>query len=259
MMKKLMLYLLIVIGILGVLDTIYVIPISTGVGYGTLMPAGIGICLIVFAVLKLKLKGPIIKHRVWRTIVTVVVCLGIFVFAFTETLLIASANKYRTNNDDNNYVVVLGCGVFSDGRLTLTLMNRLNAAKDYLEKNEEAICIVSGGQGPTEPTSEAYAMKEYLVSKGLDGDRILMEDQSTSTKENLLFSKAVMEKHDPNKEKTAAIVTNDFHIFRSLMLANHVGIKASGIACPTPIYVRLNCYLREFLAIFKSLFLDLQS
>ncbi len=223
------------------------------------MPAAIGICLIVFAILKLKLKGPIIRHRVLRTVVIVLVCFGIFVFTFTETLLVASANKYKTNKEDNNYVIVLGCGVFSDGRLTLTLMNRLDAAKNYLNDHEEALCIVSGGQGPTEPTSEAFAMKQYLVSNGLSEDRILLEDRSTSTKENLLFSKQVMENHDPKREKTAAIVTNDFHIFRSLMLANHVGIEASGIACPTPIYVRLNCYLREFLAIFKSLFLDMKS
>jgi uncharacterized SAM-binding protein YcdF (DUF218 family) len=137
-------------------------------------------------------------------------------------------------------------------------MNRLDAAKNYLDAHPETLCIVSGGQGPNEPYSEAFAMKKYLLEKDVLAERIIMEDQSTSTKENLLYSMMLMEKNSPDLEKTAAIVTNDFHIFRSLMLAEHVGIDASGIACPTPYYIRLNCYLREFLAIYKSLILDMR-
>jgi uncharacterized SAM-binding protein YcdF (DUF218 family) len=258
-MKKFILYLLILIGLLGILDTILVIPISTGIGYGTLMPAGIGICLIVYSILKLIKKAqPIISNGVLRKIVSTVIIIGICVFLLTETLLVYNATKYKVNKEDNNYVIVLGCGVFSDGRLTLTLMNRLDAAKEYLDANPDALCIVSGGQGPNEPTSEAFAMKKYLLEKNLPAERIIMEDQSTSTKENLLYSMKLMEKHNPDLEKTAAIVTNDFHIFRSLILAEHVGIDASGIACPTPYYIRLNCYLREFLAIYKSLVFDMR-
>lgn len=258
-MKKFILYLLIAIGILGIIDTILVIPISTGIGYGTLMPAGIGICLIVFSILKLIRKDkPIIKHKILRRVITTLVCLGILVFALTETLLVASAAKYKTNKEDNNYVIVLGCGVFANGNLTLTLMNRLDAAKEYLDAHPDTLCIVSGGQGPNEPTSEAFAMKKYLLGKDIDTERIILEDQSTSTKENLLFSMKVMEKYNPDLEKTAAIVTNDFHMFRSLMLAKHIGIKSSGIVCPTPYYIRLNCYLREFLAMYKSLILDMR-
>lgn len=195
-MKKFLLYLLIFIGVLGILDTILVIPISTGIGYGTLMPAGIGICLIIYSILKLVKKDrPIIRHKVLRRVITTIILIGICMFVLTETLLVYNATRYKVNKEDNNYVIVLGCGVFADGHLTLTLMNRLDAAKEYLDAHPDTLCIVSGGQGPNEPYSEAFAMKKYLLEKDVPAERIIMEDQSTSTKENLLYSMKLMEKY----------------------------------------------------------------
>ena len=101
-----------------------------------------------------------------------------------ESVLLVNAYSKEYEKIETNYVVVLGCGVFPDGRLTLSLMKRLNSAYDYLIAHPDTICIVSGGQGPNEPTTEAYSMAQYLLEKGIPEERIIQEDKSTSTNEN---------------------------------------------------------------------------
>ena len=91
-----------------------------------------------------------------------------------------------------DYLIVLGARVNPDGNPSPALQNRLNAAIDYLAANPETIAIASGGQGADEPVSEATCIRDALVAAGVDPDRILVEDQSTSTAENLTFSLALM-------------------------------------------------------------------
>ena len=126
--------------------------------------------------------------------------------------------RYRQPPEDAGFVIVLGCGIFPDGQLTLSLKNRLDAAYDYLKEHEGSLCIVSGGQGANEPVPEAQAMSAYLRSRGIHPDRILMEDRSDSTLRNLMYSREIMARY-PMQPQTAAIVTSDFHVFRALMLA----------------------------------------
>ena len=193
MFKKIFYFVLIFVGILGIIDTIFVMRIAVGVTAGTLAPGIIGIVFIVFALLKLKLKGGhIIAHNGLRKFVIISLCLFMALFVTVESILLVNAYSKEYEKVETNYVVVLGCGVFPDGRLTLSLMKRLNCAYDYLIAHPDTICIVSGGQGPNEPTTEAYAMAEYLMEKGITEDRIIQEDKSTSTNENLLYSKEIM-------------------------------------------------------------------
>ena len=119
----------------------------------------------------------------------------------------------------------------------------------FLEENGETLCIVSGGQGPNEPFSEAEGMKAYLVSKGIPEERILTEPDSRSTKENLTNSMAYF---DPETD-TVGIVTNDFHVYRSCAMAQKAGIRyAYGIdSGSTPFYLPNNM-LREGLCVIKD-------
>lgn len=251
MLKKIFYIALIVVGVLGILNTIFIIPVSSSISIGTLLPAMAGVVLAAYGLIKILRPGPIIPNKILRIVVTVCVVIGIISFAVIETLIVASA---VSSDDDKeaNFVIVLGCGIFKDGSLTLTLQNRLDAACDYLEIHEDTICIVSGGQGGHEPRPEGEAMKDYLISKGLDESRILVEARSTSTEENIKFSMELMDKGYPNLEKTAAIVTSDFHVFRSVMIAKDNGLNAFAIPCPTPFYVVANCYMREYLAIINT-------
>lgn len=256
MIKKILYISLIIIGILGIIDTILVSRFSVGISAGTVAPAAIGIVFIAYATLKLLLKGGnIIRHTAFRRIVIIGFCLFMLLFTIVEGLILSNAYIKKSEDTTVNYVIVLGCGIFSDGQLTLTLIKRLNVAYDYLIEHPDTMCIVSGGQGPNEPTTEAYAMAEYLKDLGFDESRIIQEGKSTSSNENLMFSKAIIDQFD--KEPTVAIATSDFHVFRTKLLAKKIGLEAIGLPCTTTWYIWINSYLREFLAVIKSILFDL--
>jgi len=107
--------------------------------------------------------------------------------------------------------------------------------------------IVSGGQGPDELVSEAFAMKKYLLSQNLPDEDILMEDKSTTTYENLKFSKVIMD--NTKKKYSCVFVTNDYHVFRASIFARKTGLNAHGSGSPTSFYFLPSAFIREFIAI----------
>ncbi len=107
--------------------------------------------------------------------------------------------------------------------------------------------IASGGQGPGEDISEALAMQKGLIKRGIDKSRILLEDQSTDTHENIEFSKKLI----PIQAKIGVIVTNDFHLYRSIMNARDQGLQVHGLPAKTPLITVPKSYIREYLAITK--------
>lgn len=145
-------------------------------------------------------------------------------------------------------LVVLGAGLRADGYPTETLRYRLDAALDYLDRNPETACVVSGGQGPGEPVAEADAMADYLVAHGLDEGRVTREDRSTTTAENVRNSAGLL-----GRDASVAIVTNDFHLYRALRIAEKNGLPgAFGLAAPTnPLYLP-QATLRECAALVKD-------
>ena len=128
------------------------------------------------------------------------------------------------------------------------LLEAEDAALAYLEENPETDCVVSGGQGFGEVRTEADAMAEYLVEHGLDEGRITKEERSSTTAENLRFSSALLE---PGAE--VGIVTNDFHLYRALRIAERNGLPgAHGLAAPSnPLYLP-QAMLRECVAVVKD-------
>lgn len=145
-------------------------------------------------------------------------------------------------------LVVLGAGLRPDGDPSETLRYRLDAALAYLDENPETTCIVSGGQGFGEARTEADAMAEYLVERGLDESRLTKEERSTTTVENVRFSSDLLA---PDAE--VAIVTNDFHLYRALRIAQKNGLPgAHGLAARTnPLYLP-HAMLRECGALAKE-------
>ena len=144
-------------------------------------------------------------------------------------------------------VIVLGAGL-SGNQPSLMLAQRLNAAAHYLEKNEESVCIVSGGQGPDEVCPEAQVMYNYLVAKGIDPSRIYQESRSTSTDENIHFSHEIIQQNGLSDE--IVIATQEFHQFRAQSMARRAGLsKVGACTCRSPWYL-LECYwVREFAAV----------
>lgn len=168
----------------------------------------------------------------------------LFLIFFAVEIVILSA-IIPTAFDELSTIIILGACV-KGKKITGALQKRLDKGIDYLLSHDNTRVIVSGGQGKGEEVTEAFAMKKYLVSKGIDEKRIIMEEKSHSTEENLKYSlpyiKDVYEK--------VGIVTNNFHIYRSVKLAKKIGYKdIVGIAAGTDLVLLLNYLVREFFAV----------
>lgn len=158
-------------------------------------------------------------------------------YSFSAVLNLIHLKKNR----DADYIVVLGSGI-NGTKVTPLLAARIEKGIDLLSSNPNAVLIMSGGQGPGEDIPESEAMAAYAVDRGVDKERIIMEAKSVSTKENLLFSRKLMEKEKPK----IVIVTTAYHVFRALLLAKQQGIKCVGFGAKTKWYFTLNALLREF-------------
>ncbi len=145
--------------------------------------------------------------------------------------------------------IVLGCRVYGE-RASLSLVERLEAAYEYLIENPEADCVVSGGQGAGEDISEAECMYRWLVDKGIDPSRIYKEDLSTSTEENIAFSKEVINEHGLNCE--VVIITNEYHVYRAGLIANDNGMIWGTKPGKTAAWLFPTFYVRELYAILAE-------
>lgn len=154
---------------------------------------------------------------------------------------------------ENATVIVLGAAIRGESPSRM-LAARLDAASKYLDSNPEAVCIVSGGQGADEDYTEAYVMKKYLMEKGVAEERILMEDRSTNTYENIDFSEKLIEEHQLSRQ--VVISTQEFHQLRAQSFARQAGLEDVGACtCRTPFYM-LGCYwIREFAAVCRMFLL----
>lgn len=149
---------------------------------------------------------------------------------------------------ENEYVIILGAKVKPGGVPSSALANRLKMAAAYLHDYPRIVAIVSGGQGADEDRTEASVMKDYLVALGIASERILVEDQSTSTYENLLFSKQLL----PTNVTNITIISNDFHLKRASYLAEKMDLHVDVLAAPTPKIVEFKMRTRERLALLKT-------
>lgn len=172
-----------------------------------------------------------------------------FVFAFVELLILCAMVALPKENLD--YIIVLGAQVRGK-TICGSLKRRLDKGVHYLEQNPNTLCIVSGGRGKGEDISEAEAMAEYLKGCGVDENRIIMEDRSTTTWENLKFSAPFI--LDIEKDKIG-IVSNNFHIYRAMKMARVQGFKkVYALPATTDMIMFPNYMVREFFAFFIMFF-----
>ncbi len=147
-------------------------------------------------------------------------------------------------------VIVHGCALIHGDRVSRILSNRLDLAlKLYRKSKEKAFLIVSGGKGNDETVSEAKAMSLYLREHGVPADRILLEDQSHSTRENLNFSETILLERGINGK--VALVTSGYHVFRCLWIAHRLGFRCSGFGAPVAAYYWPSAVIREFVAVYS--------
>lgn len=169
------------------------------------------------------------------------------IFLIIEFLIVSKFDDKGIK--DLDYIIILGALVYDD-RPSIVLQYRLDKAYQYLKENKNTKCIVSGGQGKNEKYSEAKIMSDYLIKKGIKKERIILEDKSTTTKENLQYSSKYFDKNND----TIGIVTNNFHLFRATYIAKKLELKnLYGIASKSRIKNLPNNLLREFFAVLKCL------
>lgn len=180
-----------------------------------------------------------------KVLAAAVAAICILVLVVTEAAIIGYGAAEPGPGAD--YVIVLGAQV--RGRTpSYNLARRLDKAYDYLIENPSTRAILSGGQGAGEEISEAQAMAEYLQKKGIAKERLILEDKSVNTFENLSYSREKME----DKDAGIVLVTNNFHVFRSVKIAVKQGFtKVEGLGAPVMWYTVPNLYLREAFAVVK--------
>lgn len=135
-----------------------------------------------------------------------------------------------TTTGKESAILVLGTGIRGD-RVTTSMAARLDRALECAAKNPTALIVVSGGQGPQETISEAEAMFRYLVARGVDPARIVKEDRSTSTSENLRFTRALLDERF-GSGYTVALVTSDYHVYRAAAVARAAGLDVTRAGAP---------------------------
>jgi len=246
-----------ILGIIGILDFCFLALYGAAIrNFGVLFPLVVGILLSIIAIIRLSGNGHIlrIKNTVIRRGFISVCVIFILSFVLIEGIIIASSTA--DTNVEVDYLFILGSGLKGE-QIPPTLKNRIDKGVEYLRENPNLMVVVTGGQGPNEAISEAEAMKRYLVSNGIDESRIIMEDKSTSTAENMKFSAEVLEQLTGRRDYRIMIVTSEFHLFRSKMLARHHGFTPYGIPAPTNPYELPNSFIREYFAVVKSIVFDI--
>lgn len=174
---------------------------------------------------------------------------------FISYVLNSLIYKIMTKIKKYDVIIVLGAGLINGTRPCRTLVNRLNRAIEiYNIDNNKPYIIVSGGKGSDEKISEAEAMKNYLIEKGIEENKIILEEQSTNTYENFKYSKEKLKDIEDNDMKIA-FVSSDFHIYRASLYAKQVGLDIDAIECKSLFHYYPNAFIREFAAIFITLFI----
>ncbi|MCK8060254.1 MULTISPECIES: YdcF family protein [unclassified Fusibacter] len=179
-----------------------------------------------------------------------VIIFVIFIISSTYPLIHSEKTSEIEDLSNTDILIVLGAGLWGD-RVSPQLALRLKTAFEIIRQNDHMTIIVSGGQGPDELVSEAQAMKDYLVKLGVDKNRILLEDKSTSTFENITYSLELIKKNQLSYDKLA-FVTTDFHVYRAKMLFKRLGMQVEGKSAPNIASIVVKNNVREVFALIKD-------
>lgn len=184
-------------------------------------------------------------------------CAMVF-YAVTFVLLVGyihlspSAQPGAQANGTENVYIVFGAKVKAEGPAK-TLASRLEVAVDAMLADSGALCIVSGGQGPDEPFTEASCMRDYMVERGISPERIILEERASNTKENILYSTALIDQLGLT-DRQIVCISSETHIPRIRLMCARTDVDALYIKAETPMKVFLfTTWVREYLSYAKML------
>lgn len=217
------------------------------------------VCLLLILILAFYGLMPLVALRFpafsrWCVrIVSGLLIAGTLVAAGTEAVIIAKS--FGNPREEIQYMVVLGAKVNPDAP-SASLQDRIDAAYTYLTQHPQVIAVVSGGMGRDEPMSEARCMYQHLVEMGIDPNRIWMEDQATSTWENLQLSLKLIEEKTGRRPQKLGVLSSEYHLFRASLFAKAAGVEFVGIPAPTSRFPqKINHFMREIAGIWHYIIL----
>lgn len=234
----------------GVLGIIACIPTYF---YVQLMPILMSLVIIGYCLISLmKRKHPEASKILWGLLTSMVI-LAVVIFTVTGVLILHASSG--NPEAEHSYIVVLGAQVRPDGP-SETLQERIDAACEYLLTHPQCTAIVSGGKGDDEHISEAQAMAQELHSRGIPEKRILLEDRSTSTWENLSYSLDIIQQHTGSRPESLGVVSSEFHLFRVGLQAQKHNLTIEGIPASTQDTSRyLHYFIREIAGVWHYILL----
>lgn len=211
-----------------------------------ILPLFLGCSFNFGNVFGLILSGACILYGLYGNVsIGIFLLLNVILIGITLCFMFSACFQKAENNET---VLILGCGLYGT-RPSRALMQRMDRAIRYLNISPASNVIVSGGQGRNEDISEAEAMYTYLMGHGISKARIYVEDQSTNTKENVLFSKKIIEEN--NLSKDVAVSTQEFHMYRASLLVKSAGLSFHALYAWSTWYSIPVYFTREVLAIWK--------
>ena len=186
--------------------------------------------------------------------ITIVLLISILIsFISIEGLIIKEGNK--TYEEKVDYLFILGAKLYGDIP-SPSLLERLKVGVEYLNLQEDVKVVVAGGRGEDELISEAESMKIYLTENGIKENRIILEDRSVNTFQNIKFGLEKIKEFDSREDIKILIASNKFHIFRSKLIAKRLGVEAYGLPAKVPPTTLVQSYIREYFAVIKTFFID---
>lgn len=176
-------------------------------------------------------------------IISILILIAAIIFL---AVLICVILKSRQNlKNPPEYLMILGCKVKKD-QPSKTLQSRIDAAAQYLNQNEKVTAFCCGGLVQKEQVkTEAQVIFDGLIKLGVDKNRLILEDKSTTTIENFKNVKALLENMNAKKPYSIAFITSDFHVFRSEIISKNNGLKCRGIGAKSPNKKKIKHYIRE--------------
>jgi len=189
--------------------------------------------------------------------ITVSSCLALALIISIVNLSFICNPKLASDSEPADYVILLGGGIDKNGKLPDSVLARVERTADYMNKQENAICVVTGGTLHFLPYPEAPEIKRQLVERGISDERVLVEDQALDTIQNFKYSLDLLCQHENKSarqilESKITVITNDFHLRRAERLASRMGFKnIKGLAAKTPAFKIPHSYLREICAYIK--------
>ena len=198
------------------------------------------------------LKFPALSKIAIR-VFTVILVIGLLVVGITEAIIIKAS--FGDPDEEVKYMVVLGAKVNRDGP-SVSLWDRICAAYTYLEEHPDVIAVVSGGQGTDEPITEAKCMFRELVNLGIDPWRIWIEDEATSTWENMNFTLDLIEERTGERPEKLGVLSSEYHLFRASLFAKKCGVEFVGIPARTSRASQMvNHFMREVAGVWHYILL----